>query len=87
MKKESIFNLQIPISKELEHKLRVLADKDERKLRTYCRRILQAHADEYIKDTPVVEQLNYNVSKEEIAKVEQKINQNKKKKVGALIKK
>lgn len=41
------YNLQIPIDKELECKLRTIADKEDRALRSLCRRILQSYAEEY----------------------------------------
>lgn len=44
------YNLQIPIDKQLECKLRTIADKEDRALRTLCRRILQSYVDEYEKN-------------------------------------
>ena len=38
---KDVYNLQIPISKELEAQLRELAEIDERTIRVFCRRILQ----------------------------------------------
>ena len=38
---KDIYNLQIPITKELESQLRELAKLDERTIRVFCRRILQ----------------------------------------------
>ena len=43
MSKSSKFNLQIPIDKDFEEELRVLADEDGRPLRAYCRRVLELH--------------------------------------------
>lgn len=43
---KDIYNLQIPITKELEAQLRKLAEIDERTIRVFCRRILQKHVDE-----------------------------------------
>ncbi len=43
---KDIYNLQIPITKELEAQLRELAEIDERTIRVFCRRILQKHVDE-----------------------------------------
>lgn len=43
---KAVFNLQIPISKKLESELRQCAEFDDRKLRTYCRRILEFHIED-----------------------------------------
>ena len=43
---KDIYNLQIPITKELESQLRELDKLDERTIRVFCRRILQNHVDE-----------------------------------------
>ncbi|MBP3929516.1 MAG: hypothetical protein J6D47_08125 [Peptostreptococcaceae bacterium] len=51
---KDVYNLQIPISKELEAQLRELAEIDERTIRVFCRRILQKYVDENLgrlKDT------------------------------------
>lgn len=40
-----VYNLQVPISPQLEKKLKELAKDDGRSLRQYCRKILEAHAD------------------------------------------
>ena len=42
MSKE-MYNLQIPIEKELAEKLKQLAKEDERSLRVYCRNILKQY--------------------------------------------
>lgn len=42
---KSTYNLQIPISKELEIKLKDLAKEDERSLRVFCKKILQDYVD------------------------------------------
>ncbi|MGL5718055.1 MAG: hypothetical protein ACRCX2_33940 [Paraclostridium sp.] len=41
------YNLQIPIDKALECKLRTIANEEDRALRSLCRRILQAYVDGY----------------------------------------
>ena len=43
---KDVYNLQIPISKELEAQLRELAEIDERTIRVFRRRILQKYVDE-----------------------------------------
>lgn len=62
--KSEIYNLQIPIDKNLESLLKKLADEDDRALRNYCKKVLQEH----VKNKGVVE----TVSKE--VKVSKKSN-------------
>ena len=82
---KDIYNLQIPISKDLEYKLKTLAEKDDRNLRSFCRRLLQSYVDNCDFDfeqnkTKVTESVeNTNVENTVTDKVI-----NKKNKVGAL---
>lgn len=41
--KSEIYNLQIPIDKNLQSLLKQLADEDDRALRNYCKKVLQEH--------------------------------------------
>lgn len=80
-----VYNLQIPISKDLESKLKELAKQDERHLRVYCRRLLQDHVDscefepcesfkdeiEVLKSEPVQQEETLNVV-ENVVKVDKK---------------
>ena len=82
---KDIYNLQIPISKDLEYKLKTLAENDDRNLRSFCRRLLQSYVDNCdfnfeqnnTKTTEVIVDIN------EVNTVTEKVI-NKKNKVGAL---
>lgn len=39
----NIYNLQVPIPRTLAEQLKVLAKADDRNLRTYCKKVLEAH--------------------------------------------
>ncbi|MGL5507244.1 MAG: hypothetical protein ACRDB0_04995 [Paraclostridium sp.] len=47
MSKKQLYNLQIPIERELEAQLRFLANEDDRALRTFCKRVLKQYAKEH----------------------------------------
>lgn len=86
--KEKPYNLQVPIDKNLELALKKLAEEDDRTLRAYCRRILQEHVKNVIKETPmaVEEVIEIKEDPQVIETVIEDIKP-KKKKVGTLTKK
>lgn len=84
MSKE-IYNLQVPISKDLENKLRQLAEEDERNLRVFCRRILQSYVDKCGFDfTNKIDETVEKILSEQSSVSSEKPNENKKPKVGGL---
>ncbi|MCR1851094.1 hypothetical protein NSA42_17610 [Paeniclostridium sordellii] len=85
--KEKPYNLQVPIDKNLELALKKLAEEDDRTLRAYCRRILQEHVKNVIKETPMIEEvIEIKEDPQAIETVIEDIKP-KKKKVGKLTKK
>lgn len=85
--KEKPYNLQVPIDKNLELSLKKLAEEDDRTLRAYCRRILQDHVKNAIKDTPIIEEVIEIKEDPQVIETVIEDIKPKKKKVGALIKK
>lgn len=85
------YRLQVAISIELSEKLKRMAKEDDRTLRAFCKRILESYVDERESINakqiliPNENELDNQISKNEITTINDNEPAKKKMKVGALI--